>query len=80
MEDASMVDETRGELEERIAVARENIRDLIEQASALSGAEDEGRISERLAWQEEALDRLLQKRDALLVSSGPSTRGPNSSS
>src|ERR1700680_3090122 len=41
------------ELEERIAVARENIRQLIEQAAAFSGAEDEDRQAARIAEQSE---------------------------
>jgi hypothetical protein len=37
------------ELEQRIAIARDNIRQLIEQAAALSGAEDEDRNADRIA-------------------------------
>jgi len=54
------------ELEERIAIARDNIRQLIEQAAAFSGAEDEDRNADRIAQQNEELDRLLKQRDALL--------------
>jgi hypothetical protein len=54
------------ELEERIAVARDNIRQLVEQAAAFSGAEDEARNAERIAQQNEELDRLIRERDALL--------------
>ena len=52
------------ELEQRIAIARDNIRQLIEQAAALSGAEDEDRNADRIAQQEE-LDRLIKERDQL---------------
>ena len=54
------------ELEDRIAIARDNIRQLIEQAAAQSGAEDEERNADRLAQQQEELDRLIKQRDALL--------------
>jgi hypothetical protein len=54
------------ELEERIAVARENIRQLIEQAAAFSGAEDEDRNADRIATQTEELEKLIKQRDALL--------------
>jgi uncharacterized small protein (DUF1192 family) len=54
------------ELERRIAIVRDNIRQLIEQAAALSGAEDEERSADRIAQQNEELDRLTKQRDALL--------------
>jgi Zn-finger nucleic acid-binding protein len=54
------------ELEKHIAVVRENIRQLIEQAAAYSGAEDEDRNSDRIAQQTEELERLIKQRDALL--------------
>jgi uncharacterized small protein (DUF1192 family) len=37
------------ELDDRIAILRDNIRQLIEQAAAQSGAGDEARTSERIA-------------------------------
>jgi hypothetical protein len=54
------------ELEERIAISRDNIRQLMEQATAYSGAEDEDRNADRLAEQNERLAELLKERDALL--------------
>lgn len=54
------------ELEQRIAIARDNIRQLIEQAAAVSGAEDEDRNADRIAQQNEALERLVKQRDELL--------------
>lgn len=54
------------ELEDRIAITRDNIRQLIEQAAAFSGAEDEDRNADRIAQQNEELDRLTKQRDALL--------------
>jgi len=54
------------ELEERIAIIRDNIRQLIEQAAALSGAGDEDRNADRIAQPNEELERLTKQRDALL--------------
>ncbi|MFY9788823.1 MAG: hypothetical protein WA445_10585 [Pseudolabrys sp.] len=54
------------ELEGRIAIARDNIRQLIEQAAASSGAEDEERNADRIAKQNEDLQRLVKLRDELL--------------
>jgi len=54
------------ELERRIAIVRDNIRQLIEQAAANSGAGDESRNADRLAQQQEELERLTKERDALL--------------
>jgi hypothetical protein len=54
------------ETEERIAIARDNIRQLIEQAAANSGAGDEDRNADRLARQQEELDALIKHRDTLM--------------
>jgi len=54
------------ELEDRIAITRSNIRQLTEQATASLGAEDEERIADRIAQQNEMLQTLIQERDALL--------------
>ena len=54
------------DLEDRIAIARDNIRQLIEQAAAASGAEDEDRNADRIAQQNEELERLIKLRDAML--------------
>jgi hypothetical protein len=53
------------ELDDRIAVLRDNIRQLIEQAAAVSGESNDERIADRLAQQNEALDKLIAQRDAL---------------
>ncbi len=37
------------EINRRIAMLRDNLRNLVEQAAAYSGATDEARISERIA-------------------------------
>jgi hypothetical protein len=54
------------ELEQRIRTVRENIRQLIEQAAAFSGAGDEARNADRIAQQTEELEKLVKQRDALL--------------
>jgi uncharacterized small protein (DUF1192 family) len=54
------------EIDRRIAIVRENIRQLIEQAAALSGAEDESRNADRIARQTDELERLNKQRDELL--------------
>jgi hypothetical protein len=53
------------ELDNRIAIARDNIRQLIEQAAAASGERNEERISDRLAQQNAELEALSKARDAL---------------
>lgn len=53
------------ELDDRIAVLRDNIRQLIEQAAAASGEQTESRIADRLTQQNEELDKLTAQRDAL---------------
>ncbi len=49
-------------LDQRIAIVRDNIRELTEQAAALSGAEDETRIADRIADQERLVAELLKER------------------
>ena len=58
-----MTDATLTELNRRIAAIRENIRDLVEQAAAYSGAADDQRTAERIADQEAQLAKLLKKRE-----------------
>lgn len=53
------------ELDERIAIARQNLAELTEQAAAFSGAGDEDRAAERIAQQQEILDNLIRQRQAL---------------
>jgi uncharacterized small protein (DUF1192 family) len=54
------------ELEDRIAIVRDNIRQLIEQAAANSGAGDEARNADRIAQQNDELERLVKQRDEIL--------------
>ncbi len=51
------------ELEDRIAILRDNIRQLIEQAAAVSGGQNEERNADRIAQQTEELDALVKERD-----------------
>ena len=53
------------ELNDRIAIARDNIAELTEQAAAYSGAADEERNADRIAEQQALLDKLVAERDAL---------------
>jgi hypothetical protein len=56
---------SREKLDDRIAVLRDNIRQLTEQAAAASGAADEARNADRIAEQDAELQRLIKQRDAL---------------
>jgi hypothetical protein len=57
--------EALAELDQRIAVIRDNLRELVEQAAAYSGAADEARNADRIAAQEARLAELLKEREAL---------------
>jgi predicted RNA-binding protein len=54
------------EVERRIQIVEDNLRELIEQAAAYSGAADEERAADRIAEQQAKLDALRQERAALL--------------
>lgn len=51
------------DLDDRIAILRDNIRQLTEQAAAVSGAAAEELNAERIAQQTEELEALLKQRD-----------------
>jgi predicted RNA-binding protein len=53
------------ELDQRIAILRDNLRELVEQAAAYSGAADEARAADRIAAQEARLAELLKERERL---------------
>jgi uncharacterized small protein (DUF1192 family) len=53
------------EIDNRIAIVRDNLRQLSEQATAQSGAGDDDRTSQRIADQEAELTRLKQLREKL---------------
>ena len=61
---------TLAELDERIAIARANLSELMEQAAAYSGAADEALASDRIAQQADELERLTKERDALTGTAG----------
>jgi hypothetical protein len=49
-----------------MAIVRDNIRQLVEQAAAYSGAANEERNADRIAQQTEELEKLTKERDARL--------------
>lgn len=53
------------ELENRIAIVRDNLRQLVEQAAAQSGAGNDDLLSNRITQQEAELKRLTEQRDKL---------------
>jgi hypothetical protein len=52
------------ELDDRIAILRDNLRQLVEQAAAASGSQNEERIADRIAQQTGELDQLILERDS----------------
>jgi hypothetical protein len=65
--EAEMVDKAAlAEIEKRIQLVEDNLRQLVEQAAAYSGAADEERNADRIADQQAKLDQLLKEREALL--------------
>jgi uncharacterized small protein (DUF1192 family) len=54
------------EIEDRIAILRDNIRQITEQAAASSGAADEARNADRMFATQEELDKLIAQREDLL--------------
>jgi predicted RNA-binding protein len=61
----SAVPPTLAELDDRIAIVRGNLRDLVEQATSFSGAADEERMSQRISEQEAKLALLRKQRKEL---------------
>ena len=57
--------EALADLDQQIAVIRDNLRELVEQAAAYSGAADKSRTADRIADQEAKLAALLKEREAL---------------
>jgi len=53
------------EIDQRIAKVRDNLRDLVEQASGFSGAGDDELNAQRIAEQQELLEALSRRRDEL---------------
>ena len=52
------------ELNDRIAILQDNIRQLVEQAAGASGERSEARIADRITQQNEELEKLTKERDA----------------
>lgn len=52
------------ELNNRIAILRDNLRQLTEQAAGSSGAANEERTAERIAQQQDELDAMVKERDS----------------
>ena len=57
--------EELADIDRHIAIVRDNLRELVEQAAAYSGAADEQRNADRIADQEARLAELLKQREAL---------------
>ncbi len=61
-----MPDETAlDEIDREIAIVRDNLRQLTEQAAAFSGARDEELTADRIAAQEARLAALIKRREGL---------------
>ena len=56
---------TLPELDKQIAIVRDNLRQITEQAAAQSGAADEERNADRISEQQAELDRLMKLREEL---------------
>jgi hypothetical protein len=54
------------DIDRRIQIVEDNLRELIEQAAAYSGAADEERNADRIADQQAKLDALLKERETLV--------------
>jgi uncharacterized small protein (DUF1192 family) len=68
-ESMSLIDPTSlsaTELADRIAILRDNIRQITEQAASVSGAADEERNADRLAQQTDELDILIKEQELRL--------------
>jgi hypothetical protein len=53
------------ELDARIAMIRDNIREVVEQAAARSGASDESLSADRIAAYEAQLKEAIKQREAM---------------
>ena len=62
---ASEVPPAIAEIDQRIAIVRDNLRGLVEQAASSSGASDEELLSQRIAEQEAKLALLAKQREEL---------------
>ena len=61
-----MADQAKlAEIDRRIQIVEDNLRQLTEQAAAYSGAADEERNADRIADQQAKLDALMLEREQL---------------
>jgi hypothetical protein len=58
------------EIDARIAIVKDNLRELVEQSASYSGAADDELMSQRIAEQEAELELLTKRRDELLSQTG----------
>ncbi|MGO4671846.1 hypothetical protein AB4Z40_03020 [Bosea sp. 2YAB26] len=56
---------SKQDLDDQIAIARRNIADLMEQATATSGSGAEEAIANRIEEQQDRLNTLLKQREAM---------------
>jgi hypothetical protein len=63
----SIEDLSLEEVERRIQIVEDNMRELMEQAAAFSGAADEERNAARISDQQETLDALRARREKLMA-------------
>ena len=63
----SIEDLSLEEVERRIQIVEDNMRELMEQAAAFSGAADEERNATRISDQQEKLDTLRARREKLMA-------------
>ncbi|MDB5604157.1 MAG: hypothetical protein JWP25_1057 [Bradyrhizobium sp.] len=52
------------ELDDRIAVLRDNLRQLVEQAAGASGSQNEENTADRIAQQTDELNKLIAERES----------------
>jgi len=62
------------QIEQRIAMVRENLTELTEQAAAISGGAVEELTAQRIADQEAQLDLLTKQRDELAKQKPPADK------
>jgi hypothetical protein len=73
IEETGMSEQTDqlAEIEVRLSIAQENLRELTEQAAAYSGAEDEELAAQRIKDQEDEIARLTKLRAELTGAVAP---------
>ena len=62
------------DIDDQIAVARENLRELIEQAAAYSGAADDDLVAQRIANQEARIELKTKRREEVFQRTKSVTR------